>query len=152
MGSVIARRILWPTDYFEVDLRSLHVAVDVARASGGELVLMHVVGDTAEEVYGEKTKEGKDRAAWALWKFAQGENEKRLVALAQSELSGFQNVRALVSFGDPATRILEAVREEGIDLIVLAARREKSLLQEMLLGGVAYKIVRTAPCSVLVVK
>ena len=55
-------------------------------------------------------------------------------------------------FGDPTSRILETIREHSIDLVVLAARREKTLLQEMLLGSVAYKIVRTAPCNVLLVK
>ena len=43
-------------------------------------------------------------------------------------------------------------RSPNRNLVVMAARRDKSLLQEMLLGSVAYKVVRTAPCNVMLVK
>lgn len=149
---MIPSRILWPTDFFDTDREALAVAGDLARASGGDLLLFHVIGELAEEVYGEKTREGKDRTAWALWKVAKDEAERRLAAVAAEVLPGFRGLRTLASFGDPAARILEVVRDENIDLVVLAARREKSLLKEMLLGSVAYKVVRTVPCSVFIVK
>jgi nucleotide-binding universal stress UspA family protein len=149
---MIPKRILWPTDFFDSDLDALAVAADLARASGGELVLLHVIGDTAEEVYGEKTREGKDRSAWALWKHAKDDSEKRLAEIAAANLPGFKNVRVMASFGDPTTRIADLVGDEGIELVVMSGGRKKSRLKEMLLGSVAYRVVRAAPCSVLIVK
>ncbi len=149
---MIARRILWPTNFSDSDREALSLAGELARNSGGELILFHVIAEPAEEVYGEKEREGKDRAAWALWKVAKDEAEQRLAALAASTLPGFHSVRAIASFGDAATRIVEMVREAGVDLVVLSSHGEKSRLREMLLGSVAYKVVRAAPCSVLIVK
>jgi nucleotide-binding universal stress UspA family protein len=147
-----SKRILWPTDFFDSDRASLKVAGDLADAWHGEIVVLHVIGDVAEEVYGEKTLEGKDRAAWALWKIGKEKAEKRLAEIIAETLPGFDRYRVITTFGDPSARILETVAEHKIDLVVLSARREKTLLQEMLLGSVAYKVVRTAPCNVLLVK
>lgn len=149
---MLPRRILWPTDFIDTDLDALKVAADMARAGEGEMLLLHVADDPAEEVYGEKTREGKDRAAWALWRIVKDEVEGRLRALAEQSLDGGGNFRVLCAFGDPAVRIAETVRDEKIDLVVLAARRERSRLSDLFLGNVAYKVVRTVPCSVLVVK
>lgn len=148
----VFERILWPTDFSDSDREALATAGEIARAFGGEIILFHVIGEPAEEIYGEKAREGRDRAAWALWRVAKDEAERRLAALADDILPGFHSTRTLASFGDAATRIVELVPEERIDLVVLSARREKSRLKEMLLGSVAYKVVRTAPCSVLIVK
>jgi nucleotide-binding universal stress UspA family protein len=146
------KRILWPTDFFDSDRAALAVAGDLARAWHGEIVVFHVIGDVAEEVYGEKTIEGKDRAAWALWKIGKEKAEKHLAEIVDETLPSFDRFRIITTFGDPTKRILQTIAEQAIDLVVLAARREKSLLREMLLGSVAYKLVRTAPCNVLLVK
>ena len=73
-----AKRILWPTDFFDTDRDALAVAGELAAVAHAELFALHVIGDVAEEVYEEKTKEGKDRAAWALWKISKEKAEKRL--------------------------------------------------------------------------
>ena len=149
---MLAKRILWPTDFFESDREALAVAGELAAVSHAELLVLHVIGDVAEEVYDEKSKEGKDRAAWALWKIGKEKAERRLDDLVRETLPSLKRYEVISTFGDPTARILETIRERSIDLVVLAARREKSLLQEMLLGSVAYKVVRTAPCNVLLVK
>jgi len=145
------KRILWPTDFFEADREALAFAGEMAKKWEGEILALHVVGDVGEEVYGEKSK-GKDPSAWALWKIGKENAEKRLQQVVAEVLPGFTDCRLAVSFGDPTTRILEMIREAEIDLLVLAARREKSLLEELFLGSVSYKLVRTAPCTVIVVK
>jgi nucleotide-binding universal stress UspA family protein len=147
-----APHILWPTDFSESDGDSLDAAGQLARTLDAEIIALHVIGDIAEEIYGEKSKEGKDQAAWALWRISKEKAEKRLEQLVGKALRGVAPYRCLSAFGDPATRILEAVRAHTIGLVVMAARRDKSLLQEMLLGSVAYKVVRTAPCNVMLVK
>ncbi len=145
-------RILWPTDFAASDQDALLAARDLGRNWHAEVIALHVIGDVAEEVYGEKTTEGKDQAAWALWKISQSKAEQRLEELVAPVLRGVTPYKCVTAFGDPATRILEAVRDRLVGLVVMAARRDKSLLEEMLLGSVAYKVVRRAPCNVMLVK
>ena len=145
-------RVLWPTDFSDTDRESLTVAGTFARSWGADLLALHVIPDVAEEVYGEKSTEGKDRAAWALWKLSKEKAENRLREIIAATLPGFARYRALAAFGDPATRIVDVVREERAGLVVMSARRDRSLLQEMLLGSVAYKVVRTVPSNIMLVK
>lgn len=52
--------------------------------------------------------------------------------------------------GEPATELVEAARELHADLVVLG-RRSRSL-RRLVLGSVSAKVVRQAPCDVLVVR
>jgi nucleotide-binding universal stress UspA family protein len=60
-------------------------------------------------------------------------------------------VRHLLLFGDPADEILRHAVEAHSDLIVLGTHGRTGLAR-LLLGSVAEKVLRGAPCSVLVVK
>jgi nucleotide-binding universal stress UspA family protein len=53
--------------------------------------------------------------------------------------------------GDPETEILEHAREWGADLIVVGSH-DLSRLERFLVGSIAGKVVKHAPCSVLVLK
>ena len=145
-------RVLWPTDFSDSDHDSLAIAGFLAGSWRADLIALHVIPDVAEEVYGEKETEGKDRTAWALWKLSKDKAETRLRDIITATLPGFSRFRTLVAFGDPATRIVNMVREERVGMVVMSARRDRTLLQEMLLGSVAYKVVRTVPSNVMLVK
>lgn len=53
--------------------------------------------------------------------------------------------------GDPATEIVRFAREGGFELIVMGTHGRTGV-ERQLLGSVAEKVLRDAPCSVLVVK
>ncbi|WP_424697385.1 universal stress protein, partial [Gaiella sp.] len=52
--------------------------------------------------------------------------------------------------GEPAVELVDAARELDADLVVLG-RRSRSL-RRVVLGSVSAKVVRDAPCDVLVVR
>jgi universal stress protein A len=56
-----------------------------------------------------------------------------------------------VRIGHPADEILSAARDQEADMIIVGARGRTSATC-FRLGGVAQKVVRYAPCSVLVVR
>jgi nucleotide-binding universal stress UspA family protein len=60
-------------------------------------------------------------------------------------------VERSVVVGQPATAILEAAEEPGVDLVVVGARG-LGLLGRLVLGSVSDRVVHHAPCPVLVVK
>ena len=60
-------------------------------------------------------------------------------------------MKALVKEGKPATEILQFVKEEHIDLIILLAHAEGHL-EHFLFGRSNDEIIRKMPCSILMVK
>ena len=62
-----------------------------------------------------------------------------------------RKVRPLVKEGKPATTIMEVVAGIVPDLIVMGSHG-RSKLDHLLLGSVAERVIRKAPCAVLTVK
>jgi nucleotide-binding universal stress UspA family protein len=67
------------------------------------------------------------------------------------EMAGDLPVETFVLAGHPADTIVQFAKDNGIDLIVTGTLG-KSGIEELLLGSVAEKVIRHAPCPVLVVK
>jgi len=80
-------------------------------------------------------------------------------AAAQSLASGVQarlaeggiQAEARVRSGDPAQEVLAATAERGAELVVAGARGV-SFIEGLLMGSVADRLLRRAPCSVLLVR
>jgi nucleotide-binding universal stress UspA family protein len=72
---------------------------------------------------------------------------KTLSALGLPE----ERVITEVQVGEPAEEIVDLARTEHVDLIVMGSRG-LSPIKELLLGSVSDKVLRTAPCPVLVVR
>jgi len=82
-----------------------------------------------------------------------GQMEKNLedakVAL-KAELSGALGIETDVIFGRPGASIVDYANAHDIDLIIVGSHRPG--LQDYFLGSTAARVVRHAPCSVLVVR
>ncbi|HLT37683.1 MAG TPA: universal stress protein [Enhygromyxa sp.] len=76
--------------------------------------------------------------------------ERADTALAKtlSEI-GIGTARRRIVIGDPASEIVDVAREIDADLIVIPSRG-KTGLRRWMIGSVAEKVVRRAPCPVLV--
>lgn len=64
---------------------------------------------------------------------------------------GFGKARITVRFGNPGDTIVEFANECDAGLIVISSHGRTGL-QRFVLGSVAEKVVRLAPCPVLVIK
>jgi nucleotide-binding universal stress UspA family protein len=69
----------------------------------------------------------------------------------QAENAGVTKVTGLVEDGDPAHRIVEVAKREGVDLIVMG-RRGLGDLKGLLLGSVTHKVAQAAHCACLTVE
>lgn len=56
-----------------------------------------------------------------------------------------------VQVGEPAEEIVDLARTEHVDFIIMGSRG-LSPIKELLLGSVSDKVLRTAPCPVMVVR
>jgi nucleotide-binding universal stress UspA family protein len=134
--------ILHPTDFSEPSRYAFETACALARDYHARLVLMHVVPPyIAAEVYIPPPPEDYREKVWEEFRELQARDPK------VREL----RVETLIREGDPAAEILRLARETNPDLIVMGTHGRTGL-RRVLMGSVAEKVLRRAPCPVLTVK
>jgi nucleotide-binding universal stress UspA family protein len=144
-----AKRILCPTDFSRHSRHALRKAAAVARASGAQVILFHVFPQTTPGGMSE------DSYLLANWRqFMKREEEHARAALEREARSRFLQgvkVRTVMGAGSPYREIARVASRMHVDLIVISTHGATGLLH-LVLGSVAERVVRHAPCSVLVVK
>lgn len=73
------------------------------------------------------------------------------VADSVADAAGMPSVTGLGNVGDPATAILEAAHDNGVDVVVIGAH-ERGWFSRLFSGSVEQDLMRTGDFSVLVVK
>jgi nucleotide-binding universal stress UspA family protein len=134
-----------PVDFSDSSARALRHAAEEARNAGGSLTVVYVVpADYGWLGIGRDESRDLDRS---LQQQAAG----RLRAFANEHVD--QNVAAdlEVRIGQPAEEIVAAARESKSDSIVLSTRGLTGL-DRYLIGSVADRVARLAPCPVILVR
>jgi universal stress protein A len=130
------KRILCPMDFDQNSLRALTIAAELAQERNATLRLLYVVpmppGPEVAISFGK----------------IEAEVRTRLERLARQKVKGKARYEVEVMMGDPGVEILQAARRRGADLIVMATHGRKGL-RHLVLGSVAERVVREAPCPVL---
>jgi nucleotide-binding universal stress UspA family protein len=133
------QKILVPVDFSDSSKKALRYAIAFARQFGGELDLLYV-----EEIYPVIADLGP--VAIQDLSDARGELEELRLTIDERVRS-----RATVRTGLPHIVIGEVAAELGIDLIIISTHGRKGL-QRMFIGSTAERVVRYAPCPVLIVR
>jgi nucleotide-binding universal stress UspA family protein len=142
-------------------LDALNVAVKVAGASKAMLYLLHVIDNPYDELYMTSITQA-DPVLLAAYKdepvrraqimsAALEHAEVMLKQFAHESVRDLPKMRYLVASGDPFEKIVDTAEDQLIDLIVLATHGRTGV-KRLLIGSVAEKVVRHAPCPVLTVK
>lgn len=140
------QNVLLPTDFSECADHALSHAVEIADRFDAHLHFLHVVNELDPDWYG--INDVKDRAQ-KLREQIKEEAQDRLNDLVPNrELES--TVSLQLSF-DVADTIYEYVDERAIDLVVMGTHGRQGL-DRLMLGNVANKIVRHAPCPVMTVR
>jgi nucleotide-binding universal stress UspA family protein len=133
------RRILVPTDLSEDSRHAFRLAAAIARAFSAEIIALHVPA-----VPIGRTTAGVTEAVEAAVP-----SEAALAAFLMPEFVGVRVVPRIV-FGSAWARIPAVAHDERVDVIALSTHRRDSLADRVL-GTHAERVVREAPCPVLVV-
>lgn len=140
------KSILCPVDFSEPSRRALEHSVVFARWFGAEFTVLHVVPSMPETPDAFLTTP-------AVVPLSAGDRRRLLTELAQfarpAEDAGLR-LRLLVDEGFAVPRILANAQQLGAGLIVVGTRGEGGITR-LVLGSVAEKIVRLAPCPVVTV-
>src|SRR5262245_60035685 len=138
------RKILVPTDFSDASKQALPYAVALARQFNASITVIHVVPAPVPA--------GLNHIGIVL-------EEKRLTSEAETALARFREkefppelkLDTLLLAGGPAHTLCEAAKTVEADLIILATHGHTGL-KHFLLGSTAERVVRHAPCPVLVVR
>lgn len=118
-------KILVPTSGYKNALRAVHMAEVLASKSKGEVTVMYVGSSAsdADKVLNPLVKDIKGRGV---------------------------NARKVFAEGDPGN-VISGEAKKGYDLMMIGAT-ERPIYYQFLLGSTADKIIKEAPCPVLMVK
>jgi nucleotide-binding universal stress UspA family protein len=142
------RSILAPTDFSAHSEQAVRFACGLAERLGAELHLLHVLSEILPAgpdpllmpvMPPEYYEENEERASETLGR------------LLQPAWGTPRSVVTAVRWGSPVEAIVAYAVDVKVDLIVIATHGRTGL-SHVLLGSVAERIVREAPCPVLTIR
>jgi universal stress protein A len=138
------RRILHPTDFSPASRPALARAVALAKASRGRLTVLHVVSRAVPYVRELHLRE-QLRAA------IRDEAQRRLDALLSKAKEARVSAEGVLVEGEPHREIVRVATSRHADVIVMGTHGRTGL-SRFLMGSVATRVLREAPCPVLTVR
>jgi nucleotide-binding universal stress UspA family protein len=141
------KKILVPIDFSETSKKAFQYALKFAEQFACEITLLNVVQPTSPMVGAPLAVEVFPDAEDEL-----SDAEKNLdVLAAESHANGANSVSSSVRIGHAPNEITKAAKDLDVDLIIIATHGYTSWRQ-LCIGSTAERVVRTAPCPVLVVR
>jgi nucleotide-binding universal stress UspA family protein len=139
------KNILLPTDFSETSLTATRYAIELAKRFSATLHLLHVIEDPGVYIAAFDSFPLPSPVEFETYA------EERLENWVLPDDAAGLDIQRRWVHGVPFTQIIRDSRENDIDLIVLGTHG-RSVISQLLLGSVAEKVVRKAPCSVLTVR
>ncbi|MFC1815297.1 universal stress protein [Thermodesulfobacteriota bacterium] len=140
------KKILCPTDFSDISKNAIDWAVSLASPYHAKLWIMHAV----DQLHGFEH--------YQILVLTPQEIAEKMDAHAKTELSKIANkikkditVETVVKQGKAFVEIIKTAKAQDIDLIVMGSHGRTGLSQ-VLLGSVAERVSRKAPCPVLIVR
>ena len=134
---------------------ALKHAIHIAKSSSSQIILLHVIDDFphapgfflhASQVF--KIKKEFAQITKEMKTTMEKEMTKRVETCQKNEIKSHLKVVT----GLPAEEILKIVKNQKIDLIVMAKRRKLKGIKGLLtIGSVSRKIIENTPCPVLMI-
>jgi universal stress protein A len=142
------RRIVYASDFSTASRPALKLAASLARTLKATLIICHA-SEPMSSLVGEASI--PPRLFMQMMMATRVRDRRKLDALAKSVRAGRLKVTTLLLEGTAARAIVRAARTRHADLLVLGTHGRTGV-QRMLLGSIAERVVRTAPCPVLTVR
>jgi nucleotide-binding universal stress UspA family protein len=151
----MSKKFLVAIDGSDHGWKALDLATDLAKDSGAEVVVLHVVPfepiprglERFAEVEGVPVEEERARYHYVktIGDRITGEAETR------ARRNGLERVSTQVAEGNPTDMIVTTAKSEGVDMIFLGSRG-LSNVTGLMMGSVSHKTMHLAPCTCVVVQ
>jgi nucleotide-binding universal stress UspA family protein len=143
---MLIQHVLVPVDLSEYADYALAYAIELAQKCRAALTLLHVIDTTPLGVAGWEAM----LPPLHLQDLETRISQRMEAPLGRIHEAGLQGDIAIVQ-GVPFQKIIDAARDKGADLIVMGTHGRTGLTH-VLIGSVAERVVRLAPCPVLVTR
>jgi nucleotide-binding universal stress UspA family protein len=147
---ILLKKILVATDFSEPSDAAFAYGRELARAFGAELLVVHVCDNINTRAFG-----GVDGFVFTdpdLQRDVEAAAERHLDAmLSDEDRSSVGASGVVLTSNAPAFAIVDYARRSGVDLVVMGTHG-RGAVAHLLMGSVAERVVRTAPCPVLTVR
>jgi nucleotide-binding universal stress UspA family protein len=140
------KTILVPSDFSECSDAALRYGLELARRFDARLHILHVVQDPLTQPW---AAEGFSAPLFDMVEKWQNEAKARLATAVPAADANRVTIAATIAW--PFAEILRYAEEQEVDLIVMGTHGRGGVTH-MLLGSIAEKVVRRAPCPVLTVR
>jgi len=142
------KKILLPTDGSEHSFEALRYASSFARQFNIAICILTVIEihHSIYDVYADEIALDIQES-----KIATLVNQRLDEIEQKAKEYGIKNIEKVTRFGSPYQEIVNVAKERDVDLIVIATHG-RSGIAHFLVGSVTEKVIRTAPCPVLVVR
>ena len=137
------QRILVPVDFSETSKRALEYADLFVKSFDAKLDVLHV-WRPSEYAGDEMVVLTRSEPELTLSTYLRNHADQQLTAF----LKEVPHSKQLLEAGEPAHVIAKVAGEGGYDLIIMGTHGRTGL-SHMMMGSVAEKVVRLAPCPVL---
>ncbi len=128
--------------------KAVHYGISLAKKYGAELYFIHCSQDPFVFEWPPSIP------VWVLaedYKKLLIKNKEDIDTVINLEKEKGMKITELIKNVDPVEVVMEAVKDEHIDLLIMAAH-EEGRLEHLLFGHGYDEIIRKMPCSVLLVK
>jgi nucleotide-binding universal stress UspA family protein len=143
------KNVLVATDFSEPSDAALMYGRELATRFGATLHVLHVAQNIYISTFG-----AENYAAMAPDLQQQIEDDARRQLhqlLVDNDASGPPTVPAILTSSSPASAIIDYANDHEIDVIVMGTHG-RGALAHLIMGSVAERVVRLAPCPVLTVR
>ncbi len=138
------KKICCAVDFSDASRAAMQQAACLARHLGATLTLLHVM--VSRGATGRLELPEREDGRLNLQEF-----ELLSTWCKDAERHAGRPVRSVVVSGDPSTAIVQLAEDEECDLVVLGTHGRTGLAH-LVLGSVAERVARRAPCPVLLVR
>jgi nucleotide-binding universal stress UspA family protein len=141
------KKILVPVDFSDTSKKAFQYALKFAEQFNCEITLLNVI-EPVSPMIGEPL--AVEACSFAKREFSLA--EKNLAPLvAESHTNGANSVHSTLRIGHAPNEITKAAKDLDVDLIIMATHGYTSW-RHLCIGSTTERVVRTAPCPVLVVR
>ena len=146
---IALKKILVATDFSEPSDAALAYGRELARTFGASLTVLHIADNILTRAYGA---EGVVLADPELQREIETTAQRQVDAsLFDEDRQALGAVGLVITSNSPSAAIVTYARDAAIDLIVMGTHGRGAIAQ-LLMGSVAERVVRIAPCPVLTVR
>lgn len=147
------KKILVPTDFSKPAQIAVEVARDIAKKSGAELLLLHVIEEATGgsfNVSGQVDLDGTMEERMFTMALIKKARKQMETLVSSSTLAGVK-VKSVLRIGTPFHGMRTIISEMKVDLVVMGTAGHTKM-EEMIIGTNTEKVVRHSKCPVLTVQ